>query len=156
MDIDLLQRKKTAFVLWRVGNPTPPPQLIIGQLRFGNPFNFSGEQQLPMQPVAGFDDLWEIPATACNLTDGQVYHYWFEVSVSHPQRPSTTRLRITDPTAFMVDWRLRGPRVDSPFGDDDRYPASVIKFSGGELVAIDPGAESRRRCRRQLCPHSNR
>ncbi len=139
MDANLLERKKTAFVLWRVGTPVPPPTLIIGQLKPGNPFQFSGAQQLPLQRVAGFDDLWDIPASACNLTDGQVYHYWFEVSVNHPQRPNTARLRITDPTAFMVDWRLRGPRVAAPFGDDDRFPAAVIQFSGGKLVPADPG-----------------
>jgi 1,4-alpha-glucan branching enzyme len=141
VNVDLLQRKKSAFVLWRVGNPTPPPLLIIGQLQFGNPFQFGAEQQFPLQFVPGFQDLWAIPAAECNLTDGQVYHYWFEVSVSHPDLPASMRLRITDPTATMVDWRLRGPRVGPPFGDDDRYPAAVIKFSGGQLVPADPSAD---------------
>jgi 1,4-alpha-glucan branching enzyme len=133
----LLVRKQTSFVLWRVGNSNPPPDLIIGQLQPGTPFTFINEQRFPLQVAAGFSDLWEIPVANCNLTDGQIYHYWFEVSVSHPERPVDVRLRISDPTAFMVDWRLRGPRVAAPFGDDDRYPASVIKFSGGKLVASD-------------------
>jgi 1,4-alpha-glucan branching enzyme len=142
MAANLLARKETAFVLWRVGNTNQPPTLIIGQLHPGTPITFSNERRFTLQPVTGFPELFAIPAADCNLTDGQVYHYWFEVSVSHPERPTTARLRITDPTAWMVDWRLRGPRVDLPFGDDDRYPAAVIKFSGGKLVAADVGGET--------------
>ncbi len=139
MSADLLKRKANAFVLWRVGNVVTPPALIIGQLQAGAPISLSGERQFPLQLVPGFTDLWEIPAANCKLAEGQVYHYWFEVSVSHPERPANARLRITDPTGFMVDWRLRGPPVPLPFGDDDRYPASVIKFSGGRLVPGDAG-----------------
>jgi pullulanase len=141
MSANLLVRKQTSFILWRVGNPNPAPKLIIGQLQVGNPIVLSGKQELPMQLVPGFTDLWEIPAANCNLTDGQVYHYWFEVSVSHPGSPPGARLLVTDPTAYMVDWRLRGPRVDPPFGDDDRYPAAVVKFSGGRLSATDVNGE---------------
>ncbi len=137
MSANLLVRKQASFVLWRVGNPSPPPKLIIGQLQPGNPVTLTGKQELVMQRVPGFTDLWEIAAADCNLADGQVYYYWFEVSVSHPERPADARLLITDPTAYTVDWRLRGPRVNPPFGDNDRYPASLIKFSGGALVAAD-------------------
>ncbi len=141
MSAKLLERKQTAFVLWRVGNTNAPPALIIGQLQGGAPISFAGEQRFPLQRVPGFTDLWEIPAANCNLADGQVYHYWFEVSVSHPERSANARLRITDPAGFMVDWRLRGPRVAAPFGDDDRYPASVVKFSGGRLAPADLGGD---------------
>jgi len=139
MSADILTRKETAFVLWRVGNANPPPTLIIGQLQAGAPSTFMGEQRLPLQLAPGFTDLWEIPAANCNLVDGQIYHYWFEVSVNHPDRPANVRLRITDPLAFMVDWRLRGPRVAAPFGDDDRYPASVVRFQNGRLLPSDAG-----------------
>lgn len=142
MSANLLARKERAFVLWRVGNANPPPRLIIGQLHLGTPIRFINEQHFTLQPVAGFPDLFEIPAANCNLTDGQVYHYWFEVSVSHPERPASARLRITDPSAWMVDWRLRGPRVDAPFGDDDRYSPAVVKFSGGKLVGADAVGET--------------
>src|SRR6266498_2952882 len=141
MSAKLLERKQTAFVLWRVGNTNAPPALIIGQLQGGAPISFAGEQRFPLQRVPGFTDLWEIPAANCNLADGQVYHYWFEVSVSHPERSANARLRITAPAGFMVDWRLRGPRVAAPFGDDDRYPASVVKFSGGRLAPADLGGD---------------
>jgi pullulanase len=135
MSANLLTRKQTSFILWRVGNTNPPPELVIGQLQIGNPIKLINEQRFPLQLVPGFTDLWEMPAANCNLTEGQVYHYWFEVSVSKPG-PTDRRLCITDPTAYMVDWRLRR-HVDPPFGDDQRYPASVIKFSGGKLVAAD-------------------
>lgn len=142
MTVDLLRRKETVFVLWRVGNISPAPALVIGILKAGTPITFVDRQQITLRPVAGFSDLWEIPAAECNLTDGQVYHYWFEVSVNNPERPATARLLITDPTAYMVDWRLRAPRVNPPFGDEDRYPAAVVKFSGGKLVATDPAGET--------------
>ncbi|HEY7167305.1 MAG TPA: alpha-amylase family glycosyl hydrolase [Candidatus Binatia bacterium] len=137
MGINLLARKESAFVLWRVGNTAQPPVLIIGQVAPGAPQQFLGEQRFTLSPVAGFSDLFEIPAASCRLSDGQIYHYWFEVSVSHPDRPASARLRITDPTAWAVDWRLRGPRVLPPFNDDDRYPASVVKFAGGKLMPPD-------------------
>lgn len=95
-----------------------------------------------LTPVPGFTDLWEIPAANCNLIDGRIYHYWFEVAVSHPERPADVRLRITDPFAYSVDWRLCGPRIDPPFGDDDRYPTAVIKFSAGKLIAADASGET--------------
>jgi pullulanase len=142
MALSLLKRKESAFVLWHVGNVRRPPELVIGQLQLGTPSTFTNEQHFTLQPVPGFPDVFQIPAADCNLVDGQVYHYWFEVSVSHPERPASARLRITDPTALAVDWRLRGTRVPAPFGDDDRYPPAVVKFSDGKLMAGDMGGES--------------
>src|SRR6516162_2109379 len=98
---DLLARKESAFVIWRVGNINPPPMLVIGQLQVGNPFALVNEHRFTLQPVAGFPDLFEIPAANCNLTHGQLYHYWFEVSVDHPERPADAGLPITDPTVYM-------------------------------------------------------
>jgi 1,4-alpha-glucan branching enzyme len=142
MAANLLERKKTAFVLWRVGNDNPPPVLTIGQLRPGTPITFINKQDFTMKPVAGAPDLFEVRAADCNLNEEQVYHYWFEVSVAQPERPRGTRLRITDPTAFTVDWRLRGPLLAPPFGDDDRYPLAAVRFSGGKLLPADMGSES--------------
>ena len=88
MAANLLARKETAFVLWRVGNTNQPPTLIIGQLHPGTPITFSNERRFTLQPVAGFPELFEIPAADCNLTDGQVYHYWFEVDDTKPGHPA--------------------------------------------------------------------
>ena len=138
---DLLQRKTTHFVLWRPHHTTTPPRLIIGTLQPGNPPAFVDEQQHDLAPAADAPDRWEITASACNLTDGQVYHYWFEVSDSSPGRDPATRIRCTDPTAWTVDWRLLAPRPSGPYDGGDQDPAGVVMYEDGKLIACDPGGE---------------
>ena len=82
----LLQRKTTHFVLWRPQHADPPPTLVIGKLQQGNPPTFVDEQQFALSEAADAPGRWEIAASACDLTDGQVYHYWFEVNDSSPGR----------------------------------------------------------------------
>ena len=127
MPTNLLARKADAFVLWRLENVTPPPALIIGELEPGAPIRLLDQKRFPLQRAAGFTDLWEIPAALCQLTDGKINHYWFEVAAIR----GTTR--ITDPTAYMVDWRLIDP--------DSSAPASVIQFRAGLLQPADPGGD---------------
>lgn len=145
MSSDLLQRKSTAFVLWRPGHTNPPPQLVIGRSKPGNPSDFVDQQRFDLRPAAVSTDLWELPATECNLVHGQVYHYWFEVSDTNPYRDhgaTPARILCTDPTAWTVDWRLRAPRPAGPYSEDDRDPAAVVKFAGGRLIPCDPGGET--------------
>jgi 1,4-alpha-glucan branching enzyme len=142
MDADILLRKADRFVLWRPAAITPAPALVIGRLELGAPVRLVDERTLPLVPATGFTDLWEIPLACCGLADGQVYHYWFEVGDSHPGRPRGTRMRVTDPTAHTVDWRVTGPRPAGPYSDDDCYPAAVVKVAGGRLVACDAGGET--------------
>lgn len=142
MAADILQRKETAFVLWRAVNGNPAPALVIGELQAGAPITLNNLRQIPLQPVQGFTDLWQIPAASCQLVSGRLYHYWFEVSLSRPGFPTNARVRITDPLAFAVDWRVLGPRLAPPFNDDDRYPAAVIKFAGGKLSSPDGAANA--------------
>lgn len=80
---DLLDRKRTQFVLWhpKLG-ATAGPVLVIGRFQAGNPAMLASEQRLALAPVAGFPDLFAINAANCNLSDGVVYHYWFEVEDS--------------------------------------------------------------------------
>ncbi len=142
MDADVFAKRDKHFVLWRGAPNAPPPKLIIGQLQLGAPVAFVGEQHFDLQQSAGFHDLWVIPADHCNLVDGRVYHYWFEVTDSHPQR-SGKRIRVTDPMAYTVDWRLLAPRPDEPgYSDDDRYPSGVVRFSQGRLLPCDAGGET--------------
>jgi 1,4-alpha-glucan branching enzyme len=142
MNANIFEIKQTNFVLWRGSSTTPPPQLIIGELQLGAPVSFVREQKFDLQPAPGFSDLWLIPAASCNLVEKKVYHYWFEVSDTHPNRPGK-RIRVTDPFAFTVDWRLTGPRPDAAdYSDDDEYPAAVVKFSDGRLVPCDAGGET--------------
>lgn len=142
MPTDLARRQQTHFVLWRPAHTQPPPRLVIGQLQPGNPPAFVNAQQFDLAPVAGLPDLWAVAAAGCNLADAEVYHYWFEVGDSDPDRTAGQRILITDPTARAVDWRLRAPRLPAPYGDDDRDPAGVIKWHGGALVACDPGGDT--------------
>jgi pullulanase len=138
MSADIFTRRETSFVLWRCASSRPAPALIIGKLQAGAPISFADEQQIDLQQSIDSPDLWEIPAANCNLTDNQVYHYWFEVADAHPKR-SGNRIRVTDPIAYTVDWRLLAPQPDGPYTDDDRYPATVVKYSGGRLVPCDGG-----------------
>ena len=129
MDTDLLNRKSTRFVLWAPGQTGP--KLVIGKFEAGAPPWLAAQQVLEMQAVRDLSGLWEIAPADCGLSDGGVYHYWFEVDDTSPGHANTAdgRVSVTDPVAFAVDWRLtRG-------GDQ---PASVIKFAGGKLVACDP------------------
>jgi hypothetical protein len=80
MSSNLLDRKASHFVLWRPRHMSPPPRLVIGKLKTGNPPTFVDGHSLALEASPTGADLWEIPAAACGLTDGDVYHYWFEVT----------------------------------------------------------------------------
>jgi len=133
---NILDRKKTHFVLWRPGATTTAPRLIVGELRPGNPAVLANQKQFTMIPAFGVTGLWEIAASDCQLADGQVYHYWFEVEDSNANRSPSPLIRCTDPMAFTVDWRLFPPG-----SRDNRQPAAVIKLENGKLVPCDPGGE---------------
>lgn len=142
MNADVLTLTQHNFVLWRATPTTPPPALVIGQLQEGAPVSLASAHRFDLQQSAQFPDLWMIAAADCQLTDDQVYHYWFEVTDLHPNRTGQ-RIQVTDPLAFMVDWRLRAPQPPGPaYTGDDRYPASVVKYSQGELIPCDAGGET--------------
>ena len=75
---DILTRRQTHFVLW-CPTAASPPELIIGHLKNGNPPTFQQLNRLSFQLVNGVQGLWELEAAACGLTDGETYHYWFEI-----------------------------------------------------------------------------
>ena len=103
---------------------------------------FIGEQQFDLQQVPGFPDLWAIPAGHCNLQDGKVYHYWFQVTDTHPERSaSASESPIRWPSPLIGACWPRG-RMGSAYNDDDRYPAAVVRYSQGRLVACDAGGET--------------
>jgi len=137
MPSNLLQRKQSAFVLWRVANTTPPPTLVLERMQAGAPITATSSQEFTMRLVEGFTDLWEVPASECGLVDGETYHYWFEVTVPAATPGAPRRVRITDPTATMVDWRVIAPPERSV--GFDGYPASVVRAQGGRLVPSDAG-----------------
>ena len=142
MPADLLERKRTHFVLWRPGRTEAPPMLVIGRYKSGNPPRLRRVRTFDLAPSAERPDVWEIAAVDCRLRDGRVYHYWFEVDDSSPYRDPPQRIRCTDPTAWTVDWRLRAPPQAAPYGDDDRDPAAVVLYEDGELRPCDPAGET--------------
>jgi pullulanase len=140
----LLDRKKTHFVLWRPAPVAPeanPPALVIGQLDpAANPPALTGARTLPLapSPLSTAGDLWEIAAADCGLRDGQVYHYWFQVSNANVYSAAQNQpFQVTDPAAWCTDWRLTST---IPAGDsaDNPSAAAVVRFLGGRLVPTDP------------------
>jgi hypothetical protein len=118
---NILERKTSHFVLWRPQTTATAPQLVIGQLQPGNPPTLQGQQQFPLTAVVGAPDLWEIAAAKCQLQNGQVYHYWFDVDDTQSSQQPPPRIRCTDPMAFAVDWRLFPPGTT-----DGKQPADFI------------------------------
>lgn len=131
----LLKRKDTHFVFWRPGPDTSPPKLVIGVFMAGAPPTLGGRRVIPLIPSVESAELWEVAVTDCGLTDGQVYHYWFETTDTRPFHASPARLLCTDPTACSVDWRLRAN------SGDDETAAAVVRFRNGVLLPSDPEAE---------------
>ena len=142
MVLDIFLRRKTHFLLWSVASTANVPKLVIGQFQPGNPPLLVGEQIFDLSQSIDFpSDIWQIAAVNCNLQDGQVYHYWFEIDDTDPTKSPSSRIQCADPFAYTVDYRLRGPALPVPYSDDDRRPASVMKFLGGRLIPCDPGGE---------------
>jgi pullulanase len=131
----LLKRKETHFVFWRPGPGVSPPKLILGVFTPGTPSTLGQRRDIPLTVSADSDEVWEVAAADCGLTDGQVYHYWFQTTDTRPLSPNSTLL-CTDPAAYAVDWRLRANR------GDDESAAAVIRFRGGMLVPTDPDVEA--------------
>ena len=136
---DILTRRRTHFVLWCPATAVNPPELIIGQIQNGNPPKFKPHTRKTLQQVNSSDgpveSLWELDASTLGLTDGESYHYWFEVDNTLPG--STGRIQTPNPLASVVDYRLYAPANPSIV-----HPASVIGWSGGKLVARDPNGEA--------------
>jgi 1,4-alpha-glucan branching enzyme len=134
--VDVLKRKRTHFVLWRPCASTNLPTLLIGQLQPGNPPSFINAERIDLAAAPQAPGLWEIAATDCQLQDGQVYHYWFEVADTSASVQPSPLVSCTDPLAFAVDCRLFPPGAA-----DFTQPAAVIKFENGALIPADPGGE---------------
>src|SRR5437764_767647 len=127
---DLLDRRKTQFTLWRPNGNTNSPKLVIGTFQAGNPNAVVGRSEFDLATSASAPGLWSIGAKATGLPDG-IYHYWFRVENTHPDRPANSEILVTDPFAATVDWRVVSeiPAGFNPF--DDPQPASVIRLANG-------------------------
>jgi pullulanase len=141
LNAHLCELRRTMFVLWRPWHTWPAPRLLLGWFRAGNPPALVQQLSFDLAELPGHPGLWGIAAADCGLGDGNVYHYWFEVTDSSPYRDGR-RILCTDPLAHTVDWRLRAAALGPPYGDDDRDPASVVRYLNGELVACDAAGEA--------------
>jgi 1,4-alpha-glucan branching enzyme len=126
VDIDLLSRASANFVLWAPGQTAP--SLVIGTFAPGAPPSLAGRQTFNLTAVSGVTGLFEISPVTCGLSNGTVYHYWFEVDDTSPGHAPGARISVTDAIACTPDWRLT-------LGTQ---PASVIKFENGRLLPCDP------------------
>jgi 1,4-alpha-glucan branching enzyme len=133
---DILERRADRFVLWCPRPQSAAPQLVLGELRPGNPPSVENVRRLPLKAAAGFDGLFEVPTAECGLRDATTYHYWFEVDDSRASAPA--RVVVTDPFATCVDWRAFPPGTTS-----NTQPAAVVRHvARGTLAAADPGGET--------------
>lgn len=140
MPADLLNRKKTHFVLWRSPFVEPVPTLLIGTVSPNSNW-VENIQEFALRSSPDFADLWEIAATDCGLQDGQVYFYWFKVRNTDPYPPANTEqiLYCTDPTAYTIARNIK--TLPSEPGGIDSNPASVVLYQNGQLIPCDPGGE---------------
>lgn len=143
MPADLLNRKKTHFVLWLPGEEKPNPTLYIGTIS-ATSTSLENVRELGLSQSKDFTDLWELGADKCELKDGQVYFYWFKVRNTDPYNPASSAqiLYCTDPSAYTIDRRLQAPLPQESGGISSGDPASVVLYKNGELVPCDPGGET--------------
>jgi len=129
--VDILNVRHDSFALW-VPEPDPSftsPHLIIGKLsQASGDFSLTG--RFPLSLSSEKTDLWLLdPKTISPPLDDAVYHYWFEISDTSPEKRGL--VLVTDPLAFAVDYRVtRG-------GGEVVQPASVIKYLNGKLWPCD-------------------
>ncbi|HAJ61664.1 MAG TPA: alpha amylase [Cyanobacteria bacterium UBA8543] len=144
MLIDLLNRKKTHFVLWRPGATQPNPSLYIGNIKPNDPDRLKKLREIPLQQSTEFPELWEISAQECDLIEGQVYYYWFKVRNTEPYNPANASevLYCTDPTATTVDRRISAPTPSESGGTASADPASVVLYENGTLIPCDPEGQT--------------
>lgn len=139
---DLLERRQSHFALWRPAGSENAPVLVIGTFEAGNPNRLANRKEIPLQQINADPGLWAIAAADAGLTDG-IYHYWYRVENTHPDRPTGQVILCTDPFATAVDWRLLSPDLPTGFDEStDRQPASVIRFRNGRLSPADALGET--------------
>src|SRR5689334_7690535 len=95
---DLLDRRKTHFTLWRPNGNANPPKLVIGTFQSGNPNIVANQVELPLTTSVNTPGLWTLAATGTSLADG-IYHYWYRIENTHPERPPGKTVLVTDPFA---------------------------------------------------------
>ena len=141
---NLLTRKQTHFVLWRPGALAPTPTLYIGNIQPNSPDRLQKLQEWTLKQSPEFPELWEVSAQECELTEGQVYFYWFKVRNSDAYDPANASqiLYCTDPTATTVDRRMFAPIPSESGGVASFDPASVVLYKNKQLTPCDPEGQT--------------
>lgn len=144
MPANILSRKQTHFVLWRPGASQPTPALFIGSIDPNSQDKLVDCKEFPLYQSPNFPQLWEISATDCGLSEGQVYFYWFKIRNTEPYDPANANqiLYCTDPMATTVDRRINAPVPQQPGGVASFDPASVVLYQNGMLIPCDPNGET--------------
>ena len=106
----------------------------------GNPNVVANRAELPLVTSANTPGLWTLGARDTGLPDG-IYHYWYRVDNTHPDRPAGSAVLVTDPFATTVDWRVLSEIPVGFNAFDDPQPASVIRLANGVLSTVDPEGE---------------
>lgn len=144
MSIDLLNRKKSHFVLWRPAATQPAPTLYIGSADSQNLEQLTNLKEYPLHQSQDFPELWEVAAKECNLVEGQVYFYWFKIRNSDPYDPANTNqiMYCSDPMATTVDRRIFAPVPQESGGVASFDPASVVLYKNATLIPCDPQGQT--------------
>ncbi len=144
MPIDLLNRKKTHFILWRPGASQSIPSLYIGSIDPERSDRIVKLGEFPLQQSSEFPELWELSAQECGLTEGQVYFYWFKVRNTDPYDPANANqiMYCSDPTSTTVDRRVSAPVPQEPGGVASFDPASIVLYNNGTLTPCDPEGQT--------------
>lgn len=144
MSIDLLNRKKSHFILWRPGITEPHPTLYIGNSEPESPDKLTNFKEYSLAQSQDFPELWEVSAQECGLIEGQVYFYWFKIHNSDPYDQANINqiMYCSDPIATTIDRRSPAPVPQEPGGVASFDPASVVLYKNGELVPCDPQGQT--------------
>jgi 1,4-alpha-glucan branching enzyme len=132
---DILERRKTKFVLWIPGQAsgTAAPELIISPFDPNQPTSTKATFQGPLK-TSSEPDLWELDPKDINpsLQNGQIYRYWFQVTDTSSENLGT--MIVTDPLVYTVNYRTV---VNRTAEDSKVQPAGVIKFRDMQLLPCD-------------------
>jgi pullulanase len=153
----LFIEKQTHFVLWRPGATKPPPRLLIGVVQPEAEDPYGDFQEIPLKVSHQFPELWQIAASECNLTDGQVYWYWFKVPDTNPYTEYHQVVYCGDPFAWTVDRRFAAPTPPQQ-EEQQPQPASVVLYRDRQLIACAPNGQilEQQRDRSATLPPNNR
>lgn len=125
--------RETHFTLWAPGGKISTAYLILATVQDGSPMKVTEEAPQKLEETS--PGLWTREASNSFLKAGTTYYYWFEVTTDEKT------IRITDPLATGVDWRIVAYPNDARYSPDEHYPAGLLRWDGTKLKVADPVRE---------------